>query len=62
MDNSKRFTGYSRGLAAGIFAIMLTGTVGALAFESIAAGPGQIDTTEPTIGIVEGSVPPSDGR
>ena len=49
----KKFTGYSRGLAAGIAAIILTGTVGALTFESVAAGPGRIDTTEPTIGIVD---------
>ena len=62
MNISKHFTGYSRGLAAGIFAILLTGTVGALAFESIAAEPGRIDTTEPTIGIVDASVSPSEGR
>lgn len=61
MTIEEKFTGYSRGLAAGIAAIVLTGTLGALTFESVAAGPGRIDTTEPTIGIV-GAIATPDGR
>ncbi len=57
MRITKEFSGYSRGLAAGIAAIILTGSVGALTFESVAAGPGRMDITEPTIGIVDGAVP-----
>ena len=57
MRVTKKFTGYSRGLAAGIAAIILTGSVGALTFESVAAGPGRIDTNEPTIGIVDAAAP-----
>ncbi len=62
MTIAKKFTGYSRGLAAGIAAIILTGSVGALTFESVAAGPGRIDTTEPTIGIVDAAAPSGERR
>lgn len=60
MNLEQRFTGYSRGLAAGIVAIVLTGTVSALTFESVAAGPDRVETRAPVAGVVDAPISPSE--
>ncbi len=62
MTHEKEFTVHSSALAAGVAAIVMPGTAGALTFRTVAAGSGRINTAEPNINIVDAAAPSGERR